>query len=307
MATLQIRPDRWIMTTRGIYDALSRAWLSTVPADSLLALRVRCGLIQYDAHTAIGDQIVHLAAAGSGTLHIVVERIDETTAQLAAALAATPADIRLHAWRTAPLDVVETAAAPEEALLAEWRRLRAMPVDVTFSPAGIHPEWTVPVYLRALRVWEGLARAEHPALMAELYDPSATLGDWLRQSSADEFVKEPWAEFDLASEAVSNEGSHVWFTKDRSAKLHARIDEVNNQLVVNLTLGCGAQQADGLERIELCLDNEMDLLLAGSGMRAEWRDIDGGAAATTMLPVDAETRDLLTRQVVATVRIRKGD
>jgi hypothetical protein len=318
MTMLRIRPDRWIVCSRPILDALRQAWLPSVAATSFFALRLQCELVRFCLPERLAETIRGLVADGCGRLHLIVDRASGTA--LPQPLEQLPAHLRIQDWRASPLDVVESIATPDYDLLAAWRRARHRPQDFELAAAS-HAQWTIHRYSLALEEWEQLARAHHPELMAELYDPAPTLLEWIKQpkeaESGSEFevlagLVEPSSEMEPSGTWYENEHGpketppaihRTWQLEDGSGTVGVTLLK-EQSAEVSISLECPSRLASVLGTIEFCLNNDVDLLLASGAGSIDWKEVGGKAFGVTTIAVDEETRSLLMAGQQAVFRIR---
>jgi hypothetical protein len=182
-------PDRWLVCSAAVYRAIVGRWSADAAADSLIRLRVDTGMIEAVDPDALAQRLATLARSRPRpgpdqplpTVRIVVEECDDDALDRLEAWADDfpELDLRLHAWRegAGPVELMQTLATPEDALLRRWRQDAACPVieldaaHATQIPAP-RPSW-IARYRVGVARWQREARDAHGGEFDSLY------GNWL--------------------------------------------------------------------------------------------------------------------------------
>lgn len=160
-----LHPDRWLICSARVEQAIRHGWADPSEPDSLTSLRLRtAGQLQRIELDLVPSTVRALAALDEGTVHVVVDAMGPAELDLEEALEAlsdeTGQDLAFWVWHESPTEVMAALASPEEAVVEAWKASRGMPRD--FEIAGAWPEGWRDAYMRALQVWAAEASLQFP-------------------------------------------------------------------------------------------------------------------------------------------------
>lgn len=169
--TLLHRPDRWLLCTPAVADAVRRRWVANTPEGSFSRFRDEAGLIEtVDLHD-LRSRLDALRAVGCGAVTVVVARLGPEEIQTFDTLGHDDAETYLQSWQDERLEVGEALQSPDGVVLRQWSRDRRRP-RVALEGPGL--EDRSPAFAAALAQYEDGARAQHGSLFDEAYGPRLT-------------------------------------------------------------------------------------------------------------------------------------
>jgi hypothetical protein len=160
MSQIMLSPDRWLLCSADIEASVRGPWRHDSGDGSFLALRLRSAQVELVALQSVPQRARALSEGGCGTIHLVVENLDEDLLALCRTLKQIDAPMQLHAWREDPLNAIGSLVTPEDAVLQTWQRDGSLPRIV---PAGTNwPAAYADDYDLALRRWADAVKTEFP-------------------------------------------------------------------------------------------------------------------------------------------------
>lgn len=170
-------PDHWLIASADAYRSLLDFWSGEAGPRSMLAWRFASGSARFVANDELQDQVQKLGINSGGSVHLVVDHVDEHLLRSLKA-AGGPRALEIFEWKDAPLVVVLTMNAPDQALIArldDGATLISQPTDNSAAlPLADH-------YFDALKLWEKACRANDPEQFGEAFPQHANKPiDWQR-------------------------------------------------------------------------------------------------------------------------------
>lgn len=209
-------PDRWIVCTLTAYSSLAQGWIEEAPADGLFRVRFDLGLVRFAPLNALESTLGELAGQPTGTVYVVVDRIDGSNAGQLLDTGRRWADrltLRLCDWSTDGVRLVDGLDAPDQALLRLLTE-RAQSSAAPAAPGGAALLAWSPEYVVALKAWERAARETYGQDFVEAYGaqpidwpalactaiPQASSYDWqvveaLKRGVAETLALVKWVRF----------------------------------------------------------------------------------------------------------------